>query len=118
MLDAGSGEGYLARVLAAHGARVTGIDLPPRLIGMARTKNPKGDIDYQVADLSQPWPGKAGCFDAIASYLVLNDVKDYRGFAGTLAALLAPGGRLALALNNPTAPSSTTMSPITSTPGR
>jgi 2-polyprenyl-3-methyl-5-hydroxy-6-metoxy-1,4-benzoquinol methylase len=101
VLDAGCGEGYLARVLAAREARVTGIDLSPRLIELARVKNPTGDIDYRVADLSQPVPGIAGRFDAVASYLVLNDVQDYRGFAATLAALLKPGGRAVLALNNP-----------------
>jgi hypothetical protein len=49
----------------------------------------------------QPMPDHAGHFDAVASYLVLNDVKDYRGFAATLAAVLKSGGRLVLALNNP-----------------
>jgi 2-polyprenyl-3-methyl-5-hydroxy-6-metoxy-1,4-benzoquinol methylase len=101
VLDAGCGEGYLARWLAARGAHVTGIDLSARLIALARAKDPGGSIDYQVADLSQPLPDAAGRFDAAASYLVLNDVRDFRGFAATLAASLAPGGRLVLALNNP-----------------
>jgi 2-polyprenyl-3-methyl-5-hydroxy-6-metoxy-1,4-benzoquinol methylase len=101
VLDAGCGEGYLARVLAARGARVTGIDLSPRLIARARSRNPGGAIDYRVADLSQPLPTAAGRFAAAASYLVLNDVAGYRGFAATLAASLRPGGRLVLALNNP-----------------
>ncbi|HYB88311.1 MAG TPA: class I SAM-dependent methyltransferase [Streptosporangiaceae bacterium] len=101
VLDAGCGEGYLARVLAARGARVTGIDLSPHLIELARAKDPAGDIDYRVADLSLPVPGTAGYFDAAASYLVLNDVRNYRGFAATLAASLKPGGRAVLAFNNP-----------------
>jgi len=92
VLDAGCGEGYLARALADRGARVTGIDLSPRLIEQARDKDPDGRIDYQVADLSQTLPAMAGSFHAAASYLVLNDVKDYRGFAATLAAALRPGG--------------------------
>ena len=54
VLDAGCGEGYLARVLAGRGARVTGIDLSPRLIEIAREKDTAGEIDYRVADLSQP----------------------------------------------------------------
>jgi hypothetical protein len=54
-----------------------------------------------VADLSKPPPNAASSFDAAASYLVLNDAADYRGFAATLAAVLKPGGRLVLALNNP-----------------
>ena len=101
VLDAGCGEGYLARALAARGARVTGIDLSARLVGLARARDPGGSIDYQVADLSRPRPAAAGLFDAAACYLVLSDVRDYRGFAATRAASLAPGGRLVLALNNP-----------------
>jgi SAM-dependent methyltransferase len=101
VLDAGCGEGYLARTLAVRGADVTGIDLSPSLIDQARAKDPRGRIDYQVADLSQPLPNAVGSFDAAASYLVLNDVADYRGFAATLGAVLRPGGQLVLALNNP-----------------
>jgi SAM-dependent methyltransferase len=101
VLDAGCGEGYLARALAARGAHVTGIDQSARLIALARARDPGGGIDYQVADLSRPLPGAVGPFDAAGCYLVLNDVRDYRGFAATLAACLAPGGRLAIALNNP-----------------
>lgn len=40
VLDAGCGEGYLARVLAQRGAQVIGIDLSPRLIEIARKKDP------------------------------------------------------------------------------
>jgi 2-polyprenyl-3-methyl-5-hydroxy-6-metoxy-1,4-benzoquinol methylase len=101
VLDAGCGDGYLARVLAARGAQVTGADISPRLIAAARARDPLGAVDYQVADLTQPWSGRTGSFDAVASYLALNDVPDYRGFIATLAAALRPGGRLALALNNP-----------------
>lgn len=101
VLDAACGDGYLARVLAARGARVTGMDLGPRLIERARLRDPDGAIDYRVADLSRPLPGESGTFDAVASYLALNDVRNYRGFISTLAAVLRPGGRLVVAFNNP-----------------
>jgi SAM-dependent methyltransferase len=65
VLDAGCGEGYLARALAARGAHVTGIDLSPRLIELARARDPGGRIDYQVGDLSQPRPTAVGRFDAV-----------------------------------------------------
>ncbi|MGH2368030.1 MAG: class I SAM-dependent methyltransferase [Chloroflexota bacterium] len=100
-LDAGCGEGYLARVLAKRGAKVTGIDLSPRLIRLAQGQDPQGTITYRAADLSRPLPEYAAHFDRIGSYLVLNDVADYQGFATTLATALAPGGHLALAFNNP-----------------
>jgi len=101
VLDAGCGDGYLARVLARRGARVTGIDLAPNLIDIARSKDAAGDIEYLTGDLSLPQPAFAGRFDAVASYLVLNDLPGYRGFAATLAASLKPGGRMVIALNNP-----------------
>ena len=101
VLDAGCGEGYLARVLAARGAQVTGIDISPRLIELAREQDHEGAIVYRVADLSAPLPDYDQCFDAVASYLALNDVHDHRGFAATLAGTLKPGGRLVIALNNP-----------------
>lgn len=101
VLDAGCGQGFLTRILAARGARVTGVDLSPRLIALARGRNPRGTITYRVADLSLPMPDLVGRFDRIGSYLALNDVADHRGFAATLAALTRPGGRAAVALNNP-----------------
>lgn len=101
VLDAGCGQGFLARFLHERGARVTGIDLSPRLVALAREQDPAGAIHYRVADLSQPVPDLADQFDRIGSYLVLNDVADYRGFATTLATLARPGGRAVIALNNP-----------------
>lgn len=101
VLDAGCGEGLLARVLAARGAQVTGIDLSPRLIAMARAQDPAGTIDYRLGDLSEQHPDLAGRFDLIGSYLALNDVWRYREFAATLATVTKPGGRIVLAFNNP-----------------
>jgi 2-polyprenyl-3-methyl-5-hydroxy-6-metoxy-1,4-benzoquinol methylase len=100
-LDAGCGEGYLARLLAALGAHVTGMDASPQLIAMARAKDPAGAIEYRVADLSQPLPDYAARFDLIASHFVLNDVEDYQGFLATLGACARPGARVVLSLNNP-----------------
>ena len=101
VLDAACGEGFLSRLLAARGARVIGIDLSPRLIHQARAKNPTDAIEYRVGDLSQPLPQLAAHFDRIGSHLALNDVRDHRGFATTLAAVAKPGARVVLAFNNP-----------------
>ena len=101
VLDAGCGEGYLARILADRGARVTGVDLSPRLVELAGSKASASPIEYRAADLSEPRPELAGRFDAVASYFVLNDVEEYRGFAETLARALRPGGRAVLGFNNP-----------------
>jgi 2-polyprenyl-3-methyl-5-hydroxy-6-metoxy-1,4-benzoquinol methylase len=80
VLDAGCGEGYLSRILMHRGAQVTGIAISPRLVEMARAKDPAGNITYLVADLSQQLTAYQDHFDLIASLFVLNDVPDYRGF--------------------------------------
>jgi 2-polyprenyl-3-methyl-5-hydroxy-6-metoxy-1,4-benzoquinol methylase len=110
-LDAACGEGYLARILARRGAVVTGMDLSPRLIALAQARTqptqPSADappISYRVADLSQPLPDHAdhvGRYALAVSNLALNDIADYQGFFTTVAALVTPGGRFVLSLNNP-----------------
>ncbi|HET7638729.1 MAG TPA: class I SAM-dependent methyltransferase [Ktedonobacteraceae bacterium] len=101
VLDAGCGEGYLSRILARRGANVTGIDIAPNLVQIARSKDPEGRIEYKVADLSQPLSEYQQHFDLIASHLVLNDVFDYQGFLATLGASTKRGGRLVFVMNNP-----------------
>lgn len=101
VLDAACGGGVLARLLESQGAHVMGLDLSPRLIEMANRRNPGGRIRYRVADLSRPQPEFAGRFDAIGSYLALNDVADHHGFARTLAMMAKPAAPVVLAFNNP-----------------
>ncbi|TME69756.1 MAG: class I SAM-dependent methyltransferase [Chloroflexi bacterium] len=51
----------ISRILAARCARVTGIDLSPRLVEMARDQQSRMEesaelIEYRVEDLSAPFP--------------------------------------------------------------
>jgi len=101
ILDAGCGEGFLSRILAGSGAIVTGIDISPRLIEVARSKDTKNLIDFRVADLSQPLPEFQDHFDLVVSNLVLNDVCDYQGFISTLGKVTRAGGRVVLSMNSP-----------------
>lgn len=101
VLDACCGEGFFSRILAAHGARVTGIDLSPHLIQIAQEKDQQDTIDFRVADLSHSIPELDGHFDLISSHLALNDVQNLTGFAATLVSLTKPGGRAVLSFNNP-----------------
>lgn len=101
VLDAGCGEGYLSHILAQRGAIVTGIDIAPNMIELARAKDSDDKITYQIADLCQPLPEYQRHFDLAASFFVLNDVYNYRGFLTTLANALKIGGRAVFFLNNP-----------------
>ncbi len=101
VLDAGCGEGHIARMLAQRGAEVTAIDLAPRLLTIARERDPGTSTAYLAYDLSRPLPQYRECFDLVVSNLVLPDMDDYRGYIATLGDVLKPGGRAVLSLLNP-----------------
>jgi 2-polyprenyl-3-methyl-5-hydroxy-6-metoxy-1,4-benzoquinol methylase len=101
VLDAGCGEGVIARLLAERGARVTAIDISPRLVALAQAQDLQRAVTYEVHDLSQPLPQYEQQFDLVVSNLVLNDVPDYEGFINTVGAVTKPKGRFVLSFNNP-----------------
>lgn len=98
ILDIGCGEGRFARMLAARGGKVTGIDLTEPLVLHARELDPLGD--YRVGNAEQlPFPNEA--FDLAVSYLVLIDVPDYRRAIQEMARILRKGGHAIVANVNP-----------------
>jgi SAM-dependent methyltransferase len=76
LLDAGCGEGYLAREYAKRGAIVTAVDISADLIAVARKKSKEEGIvvEYEVADVCLlDWiPDNE--FDIVLSNLVLLNV--------------------------------------------
>src|SRR5581483_5689479 len=93
VLDAGCGQGYLCRLLADRGAKVTGVEPVNAMISYARVKeetSPRGITYLQedVAELSTP----AGTFDACVANMVLLDIPDWRtAMARCVAALRTQG---------------------------
>ncbi|MEM7534096.1 MAG: class I SAM-dependent methyltransferase [Chloroflexota bacterium] len=104
ILDAGCGEGIVSRMLSEHitpNSAIVGIDVSPRLVETAVSRNTNPAITYEVHDLSQPLSQYASHFDLIVSNLVLNDVPHYEGFIATLGSVLKPNGRIVASMNNP-----------------
>lgn len=101
ILDAGCGEGSLARLLASKGAMVTAVDISPRLVELAVEQDTSGTVRYLAEDLSKGFSGDDQLYDIVVSNFVLNDVYDYVGYITTLGAATKPGGRLVLSMNNP-----------------
>jgi len=50
ILDLACGTGRLARVLAADGHRVVGLDIAPAMVARARLLDPDSTVDWQVGD--------------------------------------------------------------------
>ena len=95
VLDAGSGTGYLARLLTKQGASVVGVENAARMIEIARSYEelePLG-IDYHRASLSSMPFLESASFDAAVANYVLMDVRDYAAAIAEIARVLKPGGR-------------------------
>jgi SAM-dependent methyltransferase len=91
LLDVACGAGLALELADLRGAECAGIDASPRLVTVARDRNP--DANIRVGDMhALPWDG--ACFDVATSF---------RGIWGTTLAavgeiyrVLVPGGRVGL----------------------
>jgi 2-polyprenyl-3-methyl-5-hydroxy-6-metoxy-1,4-benzoquinol methylase len=102
VLDAGCGEGYLGRMLAARGARVTAVDVSGEMLAIARERTPEGAaIDYVQASCEDLRPLGDGAFDVVVSNMVLQDLAGYEAALREFARVLRPGGRLIFSILHP-----------------
>ena len=103
ILDAGCGEGHVARLFARRGAEVVAVDISPRLLEHARNleaRDPHG-IEFIEADLAKGLPSHKGVFDLATANMMLDDCQDLAGVLCGIANALKPDGRLLLSMNNP-----------------
>ena len=96
LLDVGCGGGLLAEALARAGASVTGIDLAPGMIEVARLHAAESAlaIDYRVAAAEDVARATPQGFDVVTCMEMLEHVPEPAAMTATLARLLRPGGAL------------------------
>jgi ubiquinone/menaquinone biosynthesis C-methylase UbiE len=104
LLDLGCGTGYFAREMARRGARVTGVDIAPRMIEHAtryEAASPLG-VEYRVGDAAEiaTW-FPAASFDMVTSCMALQDMPDVPAVLRAAHAVLRPGGRLVVSITHP-----------------
>ncbi len=101
-LDVGCGAGNLAELAAGAGAQVTGIDLSPRLIDVARARAEAAgyDIEFRVGD-AEDLDVEDASFGKVTSSVGMIFAPDHEATARELARVTWPGGRLAFSAWTP-----------------
>ncbi|MGI5442382.1 class I SAM-dependent methyltransferase [Streptomyces shenzhenensis] len=95
VLDLGCGTGSLALLAAERGHRVTGVDLSPAMVDLARAKTAGRDAVFLVGDAAAPPVGERR-FDAVLVRHVLWTLPGPGRVLRHWSGLLRPGGRLVL----------------------
>ena len=102
LLDVGCGSGYFAREMARRGARVTGVDISPRMIALAKEiAKPRGIVYYAIdaAELTSALAPQS--FDIATSCLALQDMPRPLDVLRSVHATLRSGGRFVASIEHP-----------------
>ena len=98
VLDVGTGEGQVARLIAGAGGQAVGIDPSRAQLDVARAR--AGGPVYLAAEAGAlPFPSAS--FDAAVACLVFEHIDDAVAAVAEVARVLAPGGRFVFFLNHP-----------------
>lgn len=95
LLDVGCGTGVVTAAAAARGARATGVDMAAGMLAVARERHP--DLAFVEAD-AEALPFDAATFEGVVASLVVNHLPAPPRAVGEFARVLAPGGRVAVAV--------------------
>ena len=93
VLDAGSGQGYLCRLLARRGARMVGVENACRFyeLALAYQQREPLDIAYHHASIAGMPFLADGSLDAAVANFVLMDVPDHAAALAEIGRVLRPG---------------------------
>jgi len=96
VLDVGCGGGILSESMAARGARVTGIDLGEKPLGVAKLHLLESglDVDYRAISAEAFAIERPGSFDVVTCMEMLEHVPDPARTVAACAALAKPGAHL------------------------
>jgi 2-polyprenyl-3-methyl-5-hydroxy-6-metoxy-1,4-benzoquinol methylase len=99
VLEAGSGEGFGAAILARRAREVVGIDIKPELILHARSRYLLPNLSFRQMDCER-MDMEPGSFDVVVCNELIEHLPDFRAFLASAARVLRPGGRLICATTN------------------
>ncbi|MDT8322393.1 MAG: bifunctional 2-polyprenyl-6-hydroxyphenol methylase/3-demethylubiquinol 3-O-methyltransferase UbiG [Xanthomonadales bacterium] len=94
VVDVGCGGGILAESMARQGARVTGIDVAPRVLATAKLHLHESglEIDYREQTVEALYGELPAAFDVVTCMEMLEHVPDPASIVAAVGGLLKPGG--------------------------
>lgn len=99
LLDAGCGTGLFSKKAIEKEAKVTSVDIAPRLVALTKKKNPAATaIEASLLQL----PFEENSFDYVISSDVIEHTSDPYGAVRELIRVLKPGGKLCITVPNRT----------------
>ncbi|MFA6095953.1 MAG: class I SAM-dependent methyltransferase [Candidatus Paceibacterota bacterium] len=100
ILDIACGQGFFSHAFAAAGARVTGADISPELVEIARVRAGHNE-EFHVAPADHLDMLSSGTYDAATIVLALQNIERMTDTLREAARLVKKGGKLVIALNHP-----------------
>jgi ubiquinone/menaquinone biosynthesis C-methylase UbiE len=96
LLDVATGSGNVALAAARAGADVTGLDLTPELLEVARARAADADLDVRfIEGDAEELPFESGSFDRVTSCFGVMFAPRHQQAASELARVARPGGTIA-----------------------
>jgi len=99
--DLACGEGYLSRILAGLGARVTGVDLSQILLRHARRHSQQRNINYILDDAQSLSRIADASMDAVVCNMALMDIPDLSATLASVRRILVDGGTFVFRILHP-----------------
>ncbi len=93
VLDAGCGSGGMLRLVAGHGARVSGLDASAALLDVARGHLPEADL--RTGDIGE-LPYDDASFDVVTAFNSIQYAADAKTAVAELARVTRAGGRVGI----------------------
>ncbi len=100
IIDLACGQGFFSHAFAAHGATVTGVDISPELIEIAR-KHAGHTEDFYISSADNLSKFKEKSFDASACVLAMQNIEKMPQTLKEVGRILKEKGKLVLVLNHP-----------------
>ncbi|KAF1083442.1 MAG: hypothetical protein GQF41_0220 [Candidatus Rifleibacterium amylolyticum] len=104
IFDCGCGTGRIAHWLRQQHpqAAITGADFSDGMLKKAREKDSQSGIDWQHADLNQPFPFASASFDLVVSSLVIEHINDLANYFNEIRRVAQKGAAIFITGLHPT----------------